>query len=276
MGTRDRDEAISRLKALDLHMAIKLGWPTRGRQAGRDHQHRRRLAGLHGLLRPQPRPGRRVTRDAEAVPGGPRQAHQVLRQHGITTWNEFDKAALERYGNWLSRKRRSHRTVYFELTLLKSVNGWLIENKKLPADAKIVYPLSKPQGTDTYCYTREEVAAMVKHCQANPKLGWLAQRDHRPGSPGRPDRRTGRLAVDRRGPGDQRGHRGRRAGQPPQEAGRDRPDDQGEAVSQDPDSPPSAGVADEDAAGRRRLGVSRRTRRPALRPTTCCTCSSAT
>ena len=94
-------------------------------------------------------------------------------EHGIATWAEFDKAALEKYGNWLSRKF-AYRTSYFELTLLKSVNGWLIENKKLPADAKIVYPLSKPQGTDTYCYTREEVVAMVKHCQATLNLGWLA------------------------------------------------------------------------------------------------------
>jgi integrase len=91
----------------------------------------------------------------------------------LTTWIEFDKAALEKYGNWVSRNF-AYRTSYFELTLLKSVNGWLIENKKLPADAKIVYPLSKPQGTDTYCYTREEVAAMVKHCQAKLNLGWLA------------------------------------------------------------------------------------------------------
>jgi hypothetical protein len=41
---------------------------------------------------------------------------------------------LERYGNWLTKKY-AYRTVYLELTLLKSVNQWLIENGELPAEA---------------------------------------------------------------------------------------------------------------------------------------------
>ena len=174
LGTRDRDEAITRLKALDLHMAIKLGLAkpeaakpsdtisiTDGWQAYMDYCGRSPVLG--------------------GVSAGTQKRYRAVRdkhtkfcaQHGITAWNDFDKAALEKYGNWLTKKF-AYRTVYFELTLLKSVNGWLIENKKLPADAKIVYPLSKPQGTDTYCYTRDEVAAMIKHCQATPKLNWLA------------------------------------------------------------------------------------------------------
>ena len=61
--------------------------------------------------------------------------------------HQFDKAVLEQYGNWLAKKY-ADRTVYLELTLLKSVNQWLIGNKKLQADAKIEYSLSKPVGTD--------------------------------------------------------------------------------------------------------------------------------
>ena len=53
--------------------------------------------------------------------------------HGIATWKDFDKRAIEKYGNWLSKKY-ADRTIYVELTLLKSVNRWLIEN----ADSKMV------------------------------------------------------------------------------------------------------------------------------------------
>ena len=65
------------------------------------------------------------------------------------------------------------RTVYLEINLLKSVSGWLVKNKHLPADCKLIYGLQKPIGTDTYCYSIDEVTAMVKHCQADPKLAWL-------------------------------------------------------------------------------------------------------
>jgi integrase len=174
LGTKDPDEAIARLKALDLHWAIKLGLAkpeaakptettsiTDGWQAFMDYCDRSPVLG--------------------GVSSGTSKRYRAVRdkhtkfcaRHGITTWSEFDKAALEKYGNWLTRKF-AYRTVYFEATLLKSVNGWLIENKKLRVDAKLVYPLSKPEGTDTYCYSREEVAAMVKHGQAEPTLGWLA------------------------------------------------------------------------------------------------------
>lgn len=41
------------------------------------------------------------------------------------------------------------------------------------AACKIDYSLSKPQGTDTYCYTGVEVVAMIQHCEAVPQLVWL-------------------------------------------------------------------------------------------------------
>ncbi len=174
LGTRDPDEAITRLKALDMHLAIQLGLAkpesampatttsiADGWQAFMDYCGRSPVMG--------------------GVSTGTQKRYRAVRdkhtrfcvQHGITTWNEFDKTGLEQYGNWLNRKF-AYRTCYLELTLLKSVNGWLIANKMLPADAKIVYTLSKPQGTDTYCYSREEVGAMITHCQATPKLDWLA------------------------------------------------------------------------------------------------------
>ena len=96
--------------------------------------------------------------------GAVRDKHvQFCSKHGMVYWRDFNKQMLEAYGNQLSRSS-ADRTVFFELTLIKSVTNWLIAQKKLPADCKIDYPLRKPQGTDTYCYSAAEVATMVKRC----------------------------------------------------------------------------------------------------------------
>lgn len=174
LATKDRAEAIERLKALDLSMAIKLGLadpkPAQPSQAVPIQDGWQAFIDFCGR---SPVLG--------GVSAGTLKRYRAVRnkhckfcvKHGITTWDDFDKAALERYGNWLTKKY-AYRTVYFELTLLKSVNQWLIENGKLPAASKIAYSLCKPVGTDTYCYARDEVTAMIKHCQIMPKLGWLA------------------------------------------------------------------------------------------------------
>ena len=94
------------------------------------------------------------------------------RQHGITTWSDFGKAQLERYGQQRSR-RQAYRTVYLELTTIKSVSKWLSEENLIPADCQLRYSLSKPQGTDTYCYRPVEVSAMIDHC-TTIGLTWLA------------------------------------------------------------------------------------------------------
>ncbi len=174
LGTRDRDEAVERLKTLDLHKAIELGLAkpevakpaattsiADGWQVFMDYCDRSPVLG--GVSAATSKRYRAV-RDKHT---------EFCARHGIAAWSEFDKSTLEKYGTWLTKKF-AYRTVYLELTLLKSVVSWLIANKKLSADAKIEYPLSKPEGTDTYCYTREQVSAMIKHCQAILKLGWLA------------------------------------------------------------------------------------------------------
>ena len=173
LGTRDRDEAMGRLRALDLHEAIELGLAeadaakpsetitiAAGWQDFMDYCGR---SPVMGGVSPVTLKRYRAVRDKHT---------KFCDRHGIECWYQFDKAALEKYGNWLT-KNYAYRTVYLELTLLKSVNQWLIQNKRLPADAKIECSLSKPQGTDTYCYEGDEIAAMIKHCEANPLLGWL-------------------------------------------------------------------------------------------------------
>ena len=174
LGTRDRDEALERLKLLDRQKAVEVGLagpallqPVEAISLADGWklflEYCERSPVLGGVS-----PG--TVKRYRAV----RDKHQKFcSRHGITTWNEFDKRGLEQYAKWLGRKY-ADRTVYLELTTLKTVNGWLIDNQKLPAEAKLQYNLQKPQGTDTYCYSRQEVAAMIQHCTETRELTWLA------------------------------------------------------------------------------------------------------
>ena len=49
---------------------------------------------------------------------------------------------------------------YLELTTLKQVVKWLVEERRLPPSARIALQLAKADGTDTYCWKAEEVAAI--------------------------------------------------------------------------------------------------------------------
>jgi hypothetical protein len=50
---------------------------------------------------------------------------------------------------------------------------WLIEEEKaLPESARIRLTVRRSHESDTYCYTREEVTAMLKHCEV-ADLKWL-------------------------------------------------------------------------------------------------------
>ncbi|MEN6495293.1 MAG: tyrosine-type recombinase/integrase [Thermoguttaceae bacterium] len=173
LGTRDRDEAVERLKLLDRQKAVEVGLAgpallqpveaislADGWKLFLEYCER---SPVLGGVSPGTVKRYRAVRDKHL---------KFCSRHGITTWNEFDKRGLEQYAKWLGRKY-ADRTVYLEATTLKTVNGWLIDNQKLPAEAKLLYNLQKPQGTDTYCYSRQEVAAMIKHCTDAPGLGWL-------------------------------------------------------------------------------------------------------
>jgi integrase len=65
--------------------------------------------------------------------------------------------------------------VYFEGTVVKQVMKHLARQKNIPKACLFTLPLVKPDGTTTYCYTQEQVTAMIEHCLADRELPWLAQ-----------------------------------------------------------------------------------------------------
>ncbi len=174
LGTRDREEALDRLRQLDRQKAVQLGLaeaypsvPTsnlsiaEGWKLFMDFSGR---AQAMGGVAPNTLKRYKAVRDKHT---------EFCRKQGISSWAEFNKPQLEKYGNQLGKKY-ADRTVFLEITLLKSVTGWLVAEGHLPAGSELKYPMPKPQGTDTYCYTTAEVSAMVRHCKASPKLTWLA------------------------------------------------------------------------------------------------------
>ncbi|HEX6986280.1 MAG TPA: tyrosine-type recombinase/integrase, partial [Planctomycetaceae bacterium] len=173
LGTRDREEALTALRRLDHAKAVETGraepdepapasslsiadgWRLYLDDCGR--------AGVMGGVSPRTLKRYRAVRDKHLA---------FCARHGIESWNEFGKPAFQAYGNTLA-KAAADRTVYFELTLLKSALNALIELGRLPAACRFKYRLSKPKGTDRYCYRPEEVRAMLEYCAATPGLSWL-------------------------------------------------------------------------------------------------------
>jgi integrase len=65
-------------------------------------------------------------------------------------------------------------TILLELNTVRSVVKWLIEHQRLPNARGFSLGLPKIEDSDTYCYRREEIAAMVESCRTTPGLSWLA------------------------------------------------------------------------------------------------------
>ncbi|HET6323615.1 MAG TPA: tyrosine-type recombinase/integrase [Planctomycetaceae bacterium] len=93
---------------------------------------------------------------------------------GVQNWNQVDQAHAEGYGRYLKGRAYADRSIYLELTLIKSVMKWLVGKRMVPESCRFELTLRKPLGSDTYCYTPEQVRAMLFHCHSHPNLAWLA------------------------------------------------------------------------------------------------------
>jgi integrase len=93
----------------------------------------------------------------------------------LDSWDRITTQTLQNYAAHLESQRYAYRTQYLELTTLKQAIHWLVKRGHLGSDPRIDLPLSKPQGTDTYCWQEHEVRAMLEHCRSRPDLQWLEQ-----------------------------------------------------------------------------------------------------
>ncbi len=98
---------------------------------------------------------------------------EFCRKRNVTQFGQINKARVLQYGGWLDEEAYAYATVYLELTTIKQMVKYLVEEGHLPASASFKLSLTKPDESDTYCYTPAEVGAMLHHCQTTQDLKWL-------------------------------------------------------------------------------------------------------
>lgn len=101
---------------------------------------------------------------------------KFLVAEGVSSWEEVTKRTLESYGAWLEYNEYAYRTEFLELMTIIQAMNWLIRDEKaLPASCHFRLNLTKPPAQTTrYCYTNDEVAAIITKCSDESELHWLA------------------------------------------------------------------------------------------------------
>ena len=176
LGTRDRDQALAALRTLDRQMALS-------RQVIRPRQEESIQdvsieQGWERYLAHSARPD--VLGGASA---GTKKRYRAIRdkhqtfclKQGVHSWKEVDKKHVTAYGGYLNKAGYADATTYLELTLIKQLVKWMVEEEKaLPESHRIRLSLRRSEQSSTFCYSREQIRAMVDLCRSNPKLCWLA------------------------------------------------------------------------------------------------------
>lgn len=121
-----------------------------------------------------------------AVVSGTRSVHTLTRYREVRTkhvqfcdfqrvkfWSEFTEEQAERYIRWLIENKAAPRTKDLSVTTVLSAMKFLIRRKLLDPDCRLHIPVPKATGSDTYCYTRREVARMLEYCQQSQPARWL-------------------------------------------------------------------------------------------------------
>lgn len=174
LGTKDREEAICNLHQLDRIQAENLGLIPRsasslgkkrltlvaGRRLFDDHNERPILV---GGTKPSTRKRYRAILD-KFLAFAP-----TIR---VSEWNHVTERTLSEYAKHLSDQGYARKTVYGELNLLKTAFKWLCTEGHI--DRKpLKLKLRKAECERAYCYTSEEVNAMLKFCMQSNRLVWL-------------------------------------------------------------------------------------------------------
>ena len=176
LGTTDQSKAIEVLKVLDAKMAVATG------KAPAAILNTASLLPIEKGIELYISHVKRPAVAGGARPGTPKRYHAVFEkftkfvgtQH-IAHWQQVTKDVLMAYGQWLDDSDYAYDTVYLELSTINQLIKYLALGKKiLPADSYQPLGLSKSDEINRYCYTSEQVEAMINLCLINPELLWLA------------------------------------------------------------------------------------------------------
>ncbi|WP_166819992.1 tyrosine-type recombinase/integrase [Thalassoroseus pseudoceratinae] len=176
LGVENYDDALAVLEELDLTQAIRHGL------ANEDDRRRRQSK---QLLLAEGRSLYETHLNRPQAAGGVRKKTKgrykaildkffvFCEEQKVSSWNGVNATLLQTYLAHLEEGGYAQATVYIEGNTIKQIVKFLIEQKQLPPECQVNLSLSKQRGTTTYCYTKGEVAAIIRWCEQDESLHWL-------------------------------------------------------------------------------------------------------
>lgn len=176
LGTSDLQEAHRVLADLDRRCAVNEGLLPQEALKGQQLltlQEGQRLFMEH-ITQPAVSGGKRPT-TAKRYRAVLQKFLPFAAEKRIQYWQAVNQRLVNAYIQFLDSDDYAYPTLHFEACVIRTVQRHLVKAGLLPPDAVIRVELAKPSASDRYCYTTEQVAAMVAHCRNTPKLFWLGQ-----------------------------------------------------------------------------------------------------
>ncbi len=173
LGTRDRDEALSRLHEVDLQGAIEHGLASEPRPTGANPTIAEGWgAYLNACAAPLELGG--MAESSQARYRSVRKVHETFcTNFGVSVWSEVDRDSVAAFAKWRKRQGRAPRTVATDLDVIRAANRWLVDNDLLATEFRLRIGVQKFDESDTYCFTAGQVRAMRDYTGETPELGWL-------------------------------------------------------------------------------------------------------
>jgi integrase len=174
LGTDDRSEALKRLSELDAIVAADHGLAARPVPAIYTRLSLVIGRGLYEtyLKRPPEVGGVRKSTQKKYKSAFDKFAKFASEQR-IVDWDSVTVHTLEDYASHLRSKDYSGATIVKELVTLQQARRWLVREKHLRGEERLNLKIRKCESQRAYCYTLEQVTAMVDLCRGEPRLSWL-------------------------------------------------------------------------------------------------------
>jgi len=179
LETENRNEALKVLHELDLRMAVKLGLA--------DPSVLKQQDGFALLTMEDGRKKYELYCSRPAIERGVTETTKArykpvldkflafAKSEKIQYWQQVTTEPVRKYLKMLEDDEYAVATVHFEMTTIKSIVGWMIKEDLLSPSHRLRVWGPRGRETTRYCYSPEEVEAMIRYCRSNTDLEWLGE-----------------------------------------------------------------------------------------------------
>lgn len=176
LATTEHEEALSRLKDLDVMKAREQGLCTAAPTSTSSSPSI--ASGWDLYTQHSARPeilGGTASETRERFQSVRVKHEPFCKNVGVNNWSQVTASHVTAYGGYLEARPLAPRTVHYELRLIMAIHRYLISSKHLPESLRFHLSLKRPKGSDTHCYSPEQVRRMLEHCHQDRELHWLRQ-----------------------------------------------------------------------------------------------------